>query len=305
MVLSANLLGDWLRVKLDPAAAAALRRPVHGVPARPTAAARAREPLDPLRLGAGHPGGARGRRRVADASTPARRWASSAKSGSGKSTLALTILRMLPPAARIVSGQMLFEGEDLVQKSDAEMRHIRGKRIAMILQDPMASLNPLFTIGDQVAEPIRVHEGAPRASAWQPRARAAESGAHPLAGDAGDAVPARDVGRHAPAHRRRDRHLVRAAPADRRRADHQPRPDDPGAIPEPAARAAARARPGADLHHPQSRHRRQDVRPARGDVCRPRRRVRAGVADLQRAGASLYPGAAELDPAHERRAASG
>ena len=46
------------------------------------------------------------------------------------------------------------------------MRHVRGKRIAMILQDPMASLNPLFTIGDQVAEPIRVHEGAPRASAW-------------------------------------------------------------------------------------------------------------------------------------------
>ena len=65
---------------------------------------------------------------------------------------------------------MLFEGEDLVQKSDEEMRHIRGKRIAMILQDPMASLNPLFTIGDQVAEPIRVHEGAGRATAWQ-RAR--------------------------------------------------------------------------------------------------------------------------------------
>ena len=61
------------------------------------------------------------------------------------------------------------------------MRHVRGKRIAMILQDPMASLNPLFTIGDQVAEPIRVHEGAGRASAWQPGARPAEGGAHPLA----------------------------------------------------------------------------------------------------------------------------
>ena len=92
------------------------------------------------------------------------------ESGSGKSTLALTILRVLPPAARIVGGRMLFEGEDLVRKTDAEMRDIRGKRIAMILQDPMASLNPLFTIGDQVAEPIRVHEGASRASAWS-RAR--------------------------------------------------------------------------------------------------------------------------------------
>ena len=92
------------------------------------------------------------------------------ESGSGKSTLALSILRVLPPAAQIVSGQMWFENEDLVRKTDAEMRHVRGKRIAMILQDPMASLNPLFTIGNQVGEPIRVHEGTTRASAWR-RAR--------------------------------------------------------------------------------------------------------------------------------------
>jgi oligopeptide/dipeptide ABC transporter ATP-binding protein len=88
------------------------------------------------------------------------------ESGSGKSTLALTILRLLPPAARITGGEILFEGEDLRTKSDGEMRRIRGKRIAMILQDPMASLNPLFTIGDQVAEPLRVHEGEGRAGAW-------------------------------------------------------------------------------------------------------------------------------------------
>ncbi len=88
------------------------------------------------------------------------------ESGSGKSTLALTILRLLPAAARIVSGEILFEGEDLVKKSEAQMRAVRGKRIAMILQDPMASLNPLFTIGDQVAEPIRVHEGVARKNAW-------------------------------------------------------------------------------------------------------------------------------------------
>ena len=88
------------------------------------------------------------------------------ESGSGKTTLALTLLRLLPPAARIVSGEILFEGEDLIKKSAAEMRRIRGKRIAMILQDPMASLNPLFTVGDQVAEPIRVHEGASRGNAW-------------------------------------------------------------------------------------------------------------------------------------------
>jgi oligopeptide/dipeptide ABC transporter ATP-binding protein len=89
------------------------------------------------------------------------------ESGSGKSTLALTIMRQLPPAARIVSGRMMFEGENLLDKTDAEMRHVRGKRIAMILQDPMASLNPLFSIGNQVGEPIRVHEGASLARAWE------------------------------------------------------------------------------------------------------------------------------------------
>src|SRR5881628_3296948 len=92
------------------------------------------------------------------------------ESGSGKTTLALTILRLLPPAARIASGAVRFEGEDLVTKSDREMRRLRGKRIAMILQDPMASLNPLFTVGDQVAESLRVHEGASRRTAWS-RAR--------------------------------------------------------------------------------------------------------------------------------------
>lgn len=89
------------------------------------------------------------------------------ESGSGKSTLALSMMRVLPAAARITHGQLLLNGEDLVTKSDDEMRHIRGKRIAMILQDPMASLNPLFTIGDQVGEPLRLHEGASRRSAWE------------------------------------------------------------------------------------------------------------------------------------------
>jgi oligopeptide/dipeptide ABC transporter ATP-binding protein len=88
------------------------------------------------------------------------------ESGSGKTTLALSLMRLLPPAARIVGGELRFAGEDLMTKSDGEMRRIRGKRIAMILQDPMASLNPLFSIGDQVAEPIRVHEGRSRRSAW-------------------------------------------------------------------------------------------------------------------------------------------
>jgi oligopeptide/dipeptide ABC transporter ATP-binding protein len=88
------------------------------------------------------------------------------ESGSGKSTLALSIMRLLPPAARIVRGEMRFDGENLLAKSAREMQEIRGKRIAMILQDPMASLNPLFTVGDQISESLRIHEGASRKTAW-------------------------------------------------------------------------------------------------------------------------------------------
>src|SRR2546427_56633 len=76
------------------------------------------------------------------------------ESGSGKTTLALSLLRLLPPAARIVAGAVRFEGDDLLRKPAAEMRRPRGKRIAMILQDPIASLNPPFTIGYQAAQPL-------------------------------------------------------------------------------------------------------------------------------------------------------
>jgi oligopeptide/dipeptide ABC transporter ATP-binding protein len=80
------------------------------------------------------------------------------ESGSGKTTTCLSIVGLVPRAARIVGGSIVFEGEDLVQKTEREMRKIRGRRIAMILQDPMASLNPLFTIGRQVGEPAFFHQ---------------------------------------------------------------------------------------------------------------------------------------------------
>lgn len=79
------------------------------------------------------------------------------ESGSGKTVTSLSLMRLLPPAARIIGGQILFDGNDLLQKSPQEMRRMRGRQISMILQDPMASLNPLFTIGEQIAEPIREH----------------------------------------------------------------------------------------------------------------------------------------------------
>ncbi len=85
------------------------------------------------------------------------------ESGSGKSITALSILRLVPsPPGRIVSGQILFKGKDLLQLSDKEMRRIRGKEISMIFQEPSTSMNPSFTIGSQVEEAIRFHQGGRR-----------------------------------------------------------------------------------------------------------------------------------------------
>jgi oligopeptide/dipeptide ABC transporter ATP-binding protein len=84
------------------------------------------------------------------------------ESGCGKTTTCHSIFRLLPPAGRIVGGVIEFAGEDLMQKSPEEMQRIRGRDLAIILQDPMASLNPLFSIFDQVAEPAYFHRGLRR-----------------------------------------------------------------------------------------------------------------------------------------------
>jgi oligopeptide/dipeptide ABC transporter ATP-binding protein len=81
------------------------------------------------------------------------------ESGSGKSLTALSILGLHPrPAARIVGGQIAFHGEDLLKKSPAELRKYRGKHIAMVLQDPMTALNPVFSVRRQLYEPLRLHQ---------------------------------------------------------------------------------------------------------------------------------------------------
>ena len=80
---------------------------------------------------------------------------------------ALSILRLIQPPARIESGSHIeFEGKDLVTFPDDEMRRIRGNRISMIFQEPMSALNPVFTVGDQVAEVARIHAGIGRKKAW-------------------------------------------------------------------------------------------------------------------------------------------
>ncbi len=82
------------------------------------------------------------------------------ESGCGKSVTALSILRLIPdPPGKIVDGEIIFEGNNLLEFSPAEMRRIRGNDISMIFQEPMTSLNPVFTIGNQIAEAVRLHQG--------------------------------------------------------------------------------------------------------------------------------------------------
>jgi oligopeptide/dipeptide ABC transporter ATP-binding protein len=89
------------------------------------------------------------------------------ESGSGKTMTSLSLLRLVPqPGGRIVGGKILFDGVDLLQLSEAEMREYRGSQISMILQDPMASLNPVYTVGEQVAEPLRQHQNLGGKNLW-------------------------------------------------------------------------------------------------------------------------------------------
>src|SRR5439155_883110 len=106
------------------------------------------------------------------------------ESGCGKSMTALSIMRLVPPPGRIAGGEILFEGRNLFTLSNREMRDVRGNDIAMIFQDPMTSLNPVFTVGEQIAEALRLHRGLSR--------KAARAGA--IAGMREVAIPAPGFG---------------------------------------------------------------------------------------------------------------
>jgi oligopeptide/dipeptide ABC transporter ATP-binding protein len=89
------------------------------------------------------------------------------ESGCGKSITALSIMRLIAKPGRIVSGSIKFKGEELTTASEDRLREIRGNDIAMIFQDPMTSLNPVFTVGEQIAEALRLHRKLDKAAAWK------------------------------------------------------------------------------------------------------------------------------------------
>jgi len=93
------------------------------------------------------------------------------ESGSGKSVTAFSILRLLQPPGRIIGGQVIFDGRDLLALPESEMRAVRGRRISLIFQEPLSALNPIMRVGDQIAEALTVHHPA---SANEARQRAIE-----------------------------------------------------------------------------------------------------------------------------------
>ncbi|MGB2914180.1 MAG: ABC transporter ATP-binding protein, partial [Pyrinomonadaceae bacterium] len=88
------------------------------------------------------------------------------ESGCGKSITALSIMRLISPPGKIVGGSIKFRGEELTTASDDRLRTIRGNDIAMIFQDPMTSLNPVYRVGEQIAEALRLHRKMDKATAW-------------------------------------------------------------------------------------------------------------------------------------------
>ena len=107
------------------------------------------------------------------------------ESGCGKTVTALSIMRLLDiPPAQIASGEILFEGRDLLKLPEDEMRKLRGNEIAMIFQEPMSSLNPVFTVGDQISEAVSQHLQCLEEGGGRPRHRGAPPGRHRVPGAA-------------------------------------------------------------------------------------------------------------------------
>ena len=171
------------------------------------------------------------------------------ESGSGKSLTALSIMRLIQPPGRIASGQIVFKGRDSLTLPEREMQHVRGAEIGLIFQEPMTALNPVYTIGNQIEETLRIHGRATRANARQKAIELLDDRQRARAGKPRARLSASALGRTAPARAHRAGARLRAGAPHRRRAHHRPRRDHSGADPRPAARSAKTIRARAAAHH--------------------------------------------------------
>ena len=190
------------------------------------------------------------------------------ESGCGKSVTAMALTRLLP-SQRAVTGSVRLGDRSLLELPESRLRDVRGRDIAYVFQEPMTSLNPVLTVGRQIGEVLRRHQGLRGADRRPARDRTARPGRHPAAGPAAEGVSAPALRRHAAAGDDRDGGRLRAAAAGRRRADHRARRDRAGGHPRRAAGPAGRDRHRGAAHHPRSRRGRRPRRPGRGHVRRP------------------------------------
>ena len=190
------------------------------------------------------------------------------ETGCGKSTTARLIMRLLDATA----GEVRFDGQDITHLKGARLKATR-REMQMIFQDPYSSLNPRKTVGSIIGEPFAIH-GLERGKAARRKAVHGVDGDRRAEPRALQPLPARVLGRPAPAHRRGARARAEAEAPDRRRARLRARRLDPGAGAQPAARPAADPRADARLHRARPLRRAPHVRPRRGDVPRQDRRDR-------------------------------
>ena len=162
------------------------------------------------------------------------------ESGAGKSLTGAAVIGLIDPPGRIAGGEIRLAGRRIDNLPYEAMRKIRGREIGAVFQDPLTSLNPLYTIGRQLVETIRTHLPLSAADALCARDRPPRGSGNPGGGAADRPLPASVLGRHAPARRHRARARGQAAAHHRRRADDGARRLDPGADhPAPEAACAA------------------------------------------------------------------
>ena len=265
-LLLLTFMGDALRDALDPRKA---EMQVRGPPAAPWrhAAARGQGPARRVRRQGGRP-----RRRLFDRS-PGEKLALVGESGSGKTVTALSLLGLVQNAK--VTGSARFapaegaQARDLLSLSERELLAIRGQQIAMIFQEPMTALNPLYTVGDQIAEVLQLQEGLTRRRGLARGDRGAGGDGHARARAARRCLSAPALGRPAPAGHDRDGAVGPAAAAAGRRADHGAGRDAAHPDPGPAVGGAAAQRHVHPADHARPEPGAQVRRPGGGDGERP------------------------------------
>ena len=217
------------------------------------------------------------------------------ESGSGKSVTMLSLMRLIPmPPGRIVSGSIELDGEDILRLSEAEMNKVRGSKIALIIQDPMTSLNPVFTIGNQVSEAIRIHQDIPKRSIMEQALSvlqkvnipAAETRMRDYPHQMSGGMRQRVVG--AIGISCQPEVLIADEPTTSLDVTIQ------GAVPGAAERTATGLQRRPHIHNARFRHRRQDVRPGGGDVRRAHRGAGQRTGHFQQPVPSLHGSAAGL-----------